>query len=204
MIKVNLLSPEKKDVAGGAADQSFAEEPKESKISALAGILAAVITIGTIGLLYFTQANTLEEKQNLLNDKKAKKATLKNVEETLAKLEQTKALLNQKVTLIGDLEKKKRSAVKMMDALSDALPDWVWLSSLSFTDNLLSLKGNAIHNNLIADFINNLKATNSFTNVRFGQSSRMKSKQAGFDVYQFDLSCIYVEKAPAQQGGKVK
>jgi Tfp pilus assembly protein PilN len=194
MIKVNLLSPERKEVSGAPGEApGFAEEERESKISTAAAAGAAIITVGLIGFLYWTQTQTLENKQNLLQEKTAKKATLAEVEKTLKNLEKAKADLARKVALISELRSRQQSTVRMMDELSNALPEWVWLSSLNFAGNRLSLKGKAIHNNLIADFINNLKATNSFTDIRFQNST--KQKMSGLDVFNFNLSCVYVEKS---------
>ncbi len=202
MIKVNLLSPERKEVAGGGAEPgAFPEEEKESKISTGAAIGAAVITVGIIGFMYITQAKTLENRRNLLDEKNARKAQLKDVESTLAELEKTKNDLTRKVALIGQLKSQQMSTVKMMDELSNALPEWVWLSNLSFSGNRLSLNGRAIHNNLIADFINNLKATNSFTDIQFQGSAKVKQK--GVDVFNFNLNCTYVEKKQPKKGQRV-
>jgi len=194
MIKVNLLSPERKEVAGAPGEApGYSEEERESKISTLAVAVSAILTVGIIGFLYWTQTQTLENKQNLLQEKTAKKATLAEVEKTLKELEKAKADLNRKVALISELKSRRQSTVKMMDELSNALPEWVWLSNLNFSGNRLSLKGKAIHNNLIADFINNLKATNSFTDISFQNST--KQKMAGLDVFNFNLTCVYVEKS---------
>jgi type IV pilus assembly protein PilN len=193
MIRVNLLSPEKKEVSGGAEAPGFTEEKRESKVSTLAVVVAVLITVGIIGFMYITQDQTIKEKENLLEEKTAHKVRLKDVESTLQELEKAKSDLARKVGLISELKSRQQSAVRMMDELSDSLPEWVWLSSLTFSGNRLSLRGRAIHNNLIADFINNLKATNSFTDIRFQSST--KQKQAGLDVFNFDLSCVYVEKS---------
>lgn len=202
MIKVNLLSPERKEVSGGGAEAgSFPEEQKESKISTGAAIGAAAITVGIIGFLYMTQAATLENRKNLLDEKNARKAQLKDVENTLAELEKAKVDLTRKVALIGQLKSQQMSTVKMMDELSNALPEWVWLADLRFSGNRLNLNGKAIHNNLIADFINNLKATNSFTDIQFQGSTKVKQK--GVDIFNFKLNCVYVEKKQDEKKQKV-
>jgi len=194
MIKVNLLSPERKEMAGGPGEATgFTEEERESKINTLAVAFTAIMTVGLIGFLYWTQTQTIESQENLLKEKIAKKATLAEVENTLKELEKAEKDLSRKVALISELKSRQQSTVRMMDELSNAIPEWVWLSNLSFTGNRLSLKGKAIHNNLIADFINNLKATNSFTDIRFKNST--KQKLAGLDVFNFDLTCVYVEKS---------
>lgn len=200
MIRVNLFSPEKKEIPGGAVEPGgITEEKKGGKLSTPSAVAAGLITVGIIGFLYITQAKTLEDKTNLLNDMNAKKTTLKNVENTLAELEAAKNDLTRKVGLIGKLRSQQQSTVKMMDAVSNALPEWVWLTSLGFSGNRLSLAGKAIHNNLIADFINNLKASNNFSDVQFQGST--KQTQAGVDVFSFTLNCIYieVEEKPAEK-----
>ncbi|MCP4220286.1 MAG: hypothetical protein GY765_36985 [bacterium] len=198
MIKVNLLSPERKEVSGVAADsQGFGDEHKEKKINIVAIVGALVITAGIIGFMYITQQNLKEEKENLLDEKKAKKSQLADVEKTLLQLEATKAQLTRKVALIAQLKSQKYHAVKMMDAISSALPEWVWLSKLAYSGKRVTLVGRAIHNNLIADFINNLKNTNHFTNIHFPGSSRQS--KTGLDVFSFTLSCVFQDKATKQK-----
>lgn len=193
MIKVNLLSPEKKEIAGSGADiGGFAEEERANKISPAAGIAAGVITVGIIAFLYFTQAATLAAKKELLEEKKARKAELDTVLKTLADLEAAKKDLDRKVKLISELKSRQQDAVKMMDELSNALPDWVWLQSVKFSGKLLSINGQAIHNNLISDFIRDLKGTGSFTQIDFPGSTRRTV--SGLDVFTFRLTCYYQDK----------
>jgi type IV pilus assembly protein PilN len=77
----------------------------------------------------------------------------------------------------------------MMDQLSRALPEMVWLTNLKFNNGLLSLTGSALSNNMIADFINNLKSTNYFFNIQFKDSNR--KKVSGVDVFKFRLKCSF-------------
>lgn len=193
MIKVNLLSPERKEVAGSAAEAaSFTEEEKESKINTGAIIGATIITVGIIGLLYFTQAQTIEQKQQHLLERKARMKALDEVLKTLAELEKAKNQLERKVKLITELKSKQQDSVKMMDALCDALPEWVWLTNLTFSNRSLSITGRALSNNLISDLINNLKGTGSFYNVDFPGSNRQK--QGNQEIFNFRVTCMYKDK----------
>ena len=203
MIKVNLLSPERKDVAGAPAEAApFPEEEKESKINTGAIIGAAVITVGIIGLLYFTQAQTLEQKQQHLRERKARKQALDDVLKTLAQLEKAKKELDKKVRLIEDLRSKQHDSVKMMDSLSDALPDWVWLTNLTFSGRKLSISGRALSNNLISDLINNLKGTGSFYDVQFPGSNR--TTQGNQEIFFFIVTCLYRNKDAAKKSAAQK
>jgi type IV pilus assembly protein PilN len=205
MIKVNLLSPEKKDLGGGGGDApSFSDEEREQKINTVAAIAAAVLTVGIIGYLYFTQAATLEERENTLVERRARKAQLDIVLQTLDELEKAKKLLDRKVKLIADLKSRQQDTVKMMDQLSNALPDWVWITSVTFSGKLLSINGTALSNNLISDFINNLKGTGSFYDVEFPGSQRRKKEN--LDIFNFRLTSYYrdKDKKPEQPANQQK
>ena len=193
MIKVNLLSPEKKEISGAAPEgASFPEEVKESKISKGSIIGAVVITLGIIGGLWFMQTQTLAEREQRLQERRARKTALDGVLKKLDELEKAKQMLERKVKLISDLKSSQQDVVKMMDALCDALPDWVWITDLRYNNRRVNISGKAIHNNLISDFINNLKGTGHFDDIQFPGSDR--KKQAGQDIFDFKLNCRYKEK----------
>jgi Tfp pilus assembly protein PilN len=203
MIKVNLLSPEKKEISGAAADAApFPEEDKENKINTGAIVGAVIITLGVIGGLYFTQAQTLERKEQYLQERQARKQALDKVLKTLEELERAKKMLDKKVKLISELKSHQQDTVKMMDSLVDAMPDWVWLTDLRFNNRQLSISGKAVHNNLISDFINNLKGTGCFFNIGFPGSNR--EKQSGQDVFNFRLTCSYKDKSTTGSPKTVK
>ncbi len=200
MIKVNLLSPEKKQVTPGMATaETFADDTRENKASIPAIIGASVLTVFIIGGLYFLQSNKLSNVKKTLEERRARLVELEEVIQTLKTLENTKKILKNKVDIIQNLNSRKQVAVKMMDQLSRALPEMVWLTNMRFTNNTLSLSGSALSNNLIADFINNLKSTNYFTNIQFKDSVRRK--QSGVDVFNFRLDCVFSD--PSRKKGTV-
>ena len=197
MIKVNLLRPEKKDVSTVGEAVAFVDEEKEKKVSVGAIVAAIVLTVVVIGGLYYFQANNLKNKENLLKERKARRAQLEEALKEIEQLKKTRDMLTRKVKIIEDLKSRQQNTVKMMDQLSKALPDWVWLTSLSFSGNSLRLSGKALSNNLIADFINNLKGTNHFLNVQFNFSTR--KKEAGQDVFTFSISCRFQVAVPEKK-----
>jgi len=193
MIKVNLLSPERKEVGGGGESSAFVQEERPKGISKGAILGAVLVTIGVIAFLYFTQASAVTSTRSLLEEKKARKAELDEVLKTIDKLEKTKTKLDKKVKIITELKAKQQDAVRMMDEVSKALPDMVWLTKLSFTDNVLKLEGSALTNDLIADFINSLKASNFFFNEQFDGSNR--KLDGGIDIFSFKLTLQFINTA---------
>jgi len=193
MIKINLLRPEKKEVAqGGGTTVSFAEEAKPSQLSVPALIGAIAITVIAIGGMYFLQSSKLASERKLLEERTLRKAELEKVLAKLAEIEMTKKELDNKIKIIGDLKLRQKDAVFMMDRMSRCLPDWVWLTDLNFANGSVAINGKALSNNLIADLINNLQNSNSFTNVQL--TSTVRNREAGIDIFVFRITCTFVRQ----------
>ncbi len=200
MIKINLLRPEKKEVAaGGGQTVSFSEEAKPSKLHIPALVAAIALTVIGTGLLYFLQAGELASEKKLLNERTLRKAELEKVLKELAMIEATKRELDSKIKIISDLKLKQKDAVLMMDKLSRSLPEWVWLTDLNFTNGIVSLSGKALSNNLIADLVNNLQNSNLFASVQLSSTNR--KKEAGIDIFEFRVNCTFVRQADLKKVG---
>jgi type IV pilus assembly protein PilN len=193
MIKVNLLSPEKKEAVKGFEALPVAKEARESKVHVGAAVAAVVATLGIIGFLYFSQSHRLDSRTRYLAERKARKTELDNVLKTLEELERAKNDLDRKVKVIGDLKGRQKQTVFMMDELSRVLPDWVWLTRLNFSGGVLNISGRARTNHLIANFIDNLQSTNHFYNIRLNSTQR--ARVSGIEVFDFSINCRYRKSA---------
>ena len=200
MIKINLLKPEKKEVAGGGGTTvSYAEEAKASKMSvpALAGAIA--LTVIGIGLMYFLQSGKLAAEKKLFEERTLRKAELEKVLQELETIEATKLELDSKIKIIGELKLQQKDAVLMMDKMSRSLPEWVWLTNLNFTGGTVSISGKALSNNLIADLVNNLQNSNMFTRVQLMSTARQR--EAGIDIFIFSINCVFVRQVEQNKVG---
>jgi type IV pilus assembly protein PilN len=193
MIKINLLKPEKKEMAGGGTTSSLTDEAKPSKLSLPALIGAVALTVCGIGLLYFLQSSQLASEQKLLDDRTLRKAELEKVLKELTEIETTKLELDSKIQIISDLKLRQKDAVFMMDKMSRSLPEWVWLTGLTFKSGAVNISGKALSNNLIADLINNLQNSSPFKNVQL--LSTVRKKEAGIDIFEFRITCTF-ERQP--------
>jgi Tfp pilus assembly protein PilN len=193
MIKINLLRPEKKEVAaGGGTAISFSEESSPSKLSIPALVGAIALTVIGIGLMYFLQSGELARERRILDERTLRKAELEKVLKELALIEATKRELDSKIKIISDLKLKQKDAVLMMDKMSRSLPEWVWLTDLTITNGAVALSGKALSNNLIARPVNNLQNSSFFANVQISSSSR--KKEAGIDIFEFRINCSFVPR----------
>ncbi|TFG80359.1 MAG: hypothetical protein E4H23_02775 [Chrysiogenales bacterium] len=193
MIKINLLKPEKKEVAAGGTTISLTEEAKPSQLSLPALIAAIAITVCGIGLLYFLQSSELSSETKLLAERTLRKAELEKVLKELAEIEKIKLELDNKIKIITDLKLRQKDVVFMMDKMSRSLPEWVWLTNLNFKNGSVAISGKALSNNLIADLINNLQNSNSFVNVQLKTTTR--KKEAGIDIFEFRIECQFIRQS---------
>lgn len=152
MIRINLLKPEKKDVLAGPMAIPAKETSKTERPSS-APPLILLLTVVIIAFLAFTQRNALNNEKTLLDEANAEKRKLQNVLTKLNQLEKDREMKEQKVNLIKALQFQQDTAVRIMDALSQAIPENVWLSEATFDGQTLKIKGKAFNNTLIAQYV---------------------------------------------------
>jgi type IV pilus assembly protein PilN len=187
MIRINLLKPEKKEIREEPV--GLAPEFKEKKRTPIAS-LVILIAVAAVAALYFLQNTAIKTEEELLAAAQEEKKQLQYVETALAKLEEQKATLERKINLINYLKARQEIAVRTMDELSKNIPGWVWLTETGYNDQRITIKGRALSNNLIADYVYNLENSPHLSNVKI-ESINRRSQQAGTQYLEFSLTAIY-------------
>jgi Tfp pilus assembly protein PilN len=163
MIRINLLKPERKDVFPSATAAPIKEARPERPSSTPPLIL--LLTVVTIAALAFTQRNSLSRERILLDSANAEKRKLQSVLVKLDQLEKQREMRQKKVQLITVLRGQQDTAVKIIDALSRNLPEWVWLTEATFDGAAVKLKGKATNNTLIAEYVAALEKSDILNSV---------------------------------------
>jgi type IV pilus assembly protein PilN len=187
MIRINLLKPEKKELR----EKPTAPTPrlrKEIKFQ-LSYIIIPVLIIA-MAALYLMQRSAINKESKLLEAAQLEKEQLQYVVETLAKLEQQKKTLERKIDLITQLKAQQTLAVRIMDELSKNIPDWVWLTEAEYKGQRVEIKGRALSNSLIADYIYNLESSPYLQNVNLISSTQKTEQNDQF--LEFTLTAQYV------------
>ncbi len=202
MIRINLLKPETKEIKEGAAAPGMPEfKPKKAPNL---GNLVFLLLVVALGAFYFLQKKAFDRENSLLAAAKQEKEQLSYVTSKLEEQRQAKASLERKINLINDLKAQQEYPVRIMDELSRALPDWVWLTDMTYNNKGIQIKGKALSNNLIADYIGNLETSPFIQNVNLVVSAQKKSRRN--EYYEFSLNAM-VEGRPeptAKPGTKAK
>ncbi len=188
MIKINLLRPTKKEIPLEEAGIPIEEEElKKERYDLFA--LVSVISLLLMGFLFYRTSSYKSDLADTIAQLKAERDRLSDILKKIQETEEKKRLLLQKTQIIENLISKQVLPVKLMDMVSKALPDAVWLTSLEYSGRTLKIKGNALTNNMIADFIANLEATGLFSEVNLIKSTKSRRYKEA-EVYEFQLEAI--------------
>ncbi len=104
--------------------------------------------------------------------------------------------LERKIKVINDLTLKQQGPVHIMDRVSRALPDLVWLKTMNFRGRTVDLVGTAFNTNAIASFIENLDKVPEFREPDTKDISRGR----GGSAYSFRISFRFDQRVePAEK-----
>ncbi len=182
MIRVNLIKSESKEFEAPAAYLEEVPEKKKPAVPTNLLIVAAVVIVGVLGILL---KQSIDRERSLLRAAEAEKAALQPVLTKLSSIGEQKAFLERKINLINDLKARQGEAVRIMEALSAALPDWVWLTDVRYARRSIQIKGKALTNILISDYMHNLETAGPFDMVSLMGSAQRN--QGGTLILEFTL-----------------
>jgi Tfp pilus assembly protein PilN len=183
MIRVNLIKTEKKEFE--APIPAFESEAikKRPAVPTNLLIVAALVLIGVLG---FMLKRSIDRETRLLQAAQTEKKTLEPVLAKLDALRVQREFLQKKIKLINDLKGRQGEAVRLMETLSSALPEWSWLSEARFGRRSLQIKGKALTTILVSDYMHNLEKSGLFDMVSL--TGTAQKNQGGTLYYEFTLS----------------
>jgi type IV pilus assembly protein PilN len=115
-------------------------------------------------------------------------ARLKSIIDEVKGYEDKKASLEAKIQLINNLKTNQKGPVRLMDEISKALPDLVWLSELTVSGDQVSLRGRTLSPNAVATYLENLKKSPFFAEPVFRNLGREGGSQG---IYTWEMSLTF-------------
>jgi len=190
LIKINLLT----EARAAAAKKKGPALPTGAKLNNLiliGGLALGLIYIATMGLVLTARRRHLDEE---IGKAKEEVARLKSIIDEVKSYEDKKKSLEEKIALINSLKTNQRGPVRLMDEVSRALPDLVWLTELQVQGNLLTLKGKTLSPNAVATYLENLKKSPFFAEPVFKNLGRDAGPQG---IYSWEMTVIFTNGQPA-------
>jgi type IV pilus assembly protein PilN len=178
MIKINLLSEGKRPAAvrkksGGANVPGRDLGQWMLLVGALVGIIA-------FGVSYWLQQQKNDAKAAEVSTAQREVDQLASVIKEVDEFKAKKAELERKIGVINDLKANQRGPVRVMDYVSRALPELLWLDTMTMKGDSMHLEGRAFNTNAVANFIDNLDKVPEFDEPTL----KSTEAQAG-GVYKF-------------------
>lgn len=98
---------------------------------------------------------------------------------------------------LQDYQARQTLGVRLLDGISRALPELLWLDRLTVSSGQVIIEGRAYNTNAIADFIENLDKLPGFSEPTLRNTTEEKEEDGG-RIYRFVLS---LESYPAARPG---
>ena len=185
MIRINLISEGKRAVAAkpslGSMLASGRSDLAQWLMIGLAGV--AVLVALVYWVILNNQISSKQEEVAIAQKEVDELAPIiKEVEEFKAK----KAELLRKVGVINNLKTRQKGPVRVMDEVSKALPELLWLTKMDVKPTQIVIAGQAFNTNAVANFIENLDRVPEFQEPVLKDAT---SRSGG--IYNFSVNFKY-------------
>ena len=184
MIKINLVSEARAAAAKKGAPAAAAAPGKKNNI-----IFIVCIALGLLYILgmWWHLKSVSDDYASKIRTAQQEVDRLKSIIEEVNGYEKKKANLEAKINLINELKRNQKGPVRLMDEVSKALPDLVWLTDMTVAGNMIAIKGKSMTPNAVANFIENMKKSSYFAEPTFDSMTQ----DAGIYSFGFSVTFTY-------------
>lgn len=197
MIRINLLQ-ERKAPAPGKAKSAGPAIPGAFQAYALLGLFVGGAAFASAAIWWW-QSSKIKELDRLIAADTKRQQDLMAIKKQVDEFQAKKTLLENKVTLIETLRLEQKGPVHMLDEISKALPDFVWLSGMDQAAAGLKFKGEANGLTAVADFISALQRSGWFPAADLGTSQSTKE-----NLYTFEVTAQFKDPEVAAKEKEMK
>ncbi len=175
MIRINLLPVR-------------AAQKKERIRSQLSIFLLCLILVFIgCGALYAQKRAEINDTKNEISNINNKNNALKKKIGEVRNFETKKSELEQKLNVLYSLKENKSGPVHLLDELSSALPENLWMTKFVEKNGVITLSGVADTEYTVATFMKNLEASPYYQNVELSVTEQSKISET--KMQKFTLIC---------------
>jgi type IV pilus assembly protein PilN len=193
MIRINLLAAErdknkKKAVTLGTAGQKLT----------IGCSLILILAVLFVGWRYWTLTRESNQIDAEIAAAQQETVRLHSVIQQVQQFEQRKAQLQQRVVLIEQLRKGQTGPVHMLDQVSRALPQMLWLTEMKQNGPEVQLEGRSTTLTGLSEFVSNLEASGYFKrSIEIVDTKTEAGTKAGTELIRFTIKAIFQEPGEA-------
>jgi type IV pilus assembly protein PilN len=188
MIRINLLPIR-------------AAQKKERLVNQLAILSFAVIVIVVICVLtWMSMSSRIDAVKAQIKTQDTEINKLKKKLKKITGFEASKKSLQAKLDVLDKLKANRSGPVKLLDELSRATPEEVWILAFSENNGAVSMSGGGMSEESIAGFLKNLEESKSYKDVELVVIEQKKTD--GHDHLGFKIRCTVETKVQNDQPKK--
>ena len=184
MIRINLLTEAK----AAAARKKTPVLPTGARLNNLlfiAGVAAGVIYLAAMGFFLLQKRRNLDDE---IGKARIEAERLRSIIDEVKGYELKKASLEEKIELINKLKTNQKGPVRLMDEISRALPDLVWLTSVDAVGDAITMRGKTLSPNAVATYLENLKKSPFFAEPVFKNLGQDGGNQG---IYSWEMNLVF-------------
>jgi type IV pilus assembly protein PilN len=191
MIRINLLP-------------FRAARKKENVRRQISIFLLSFVFLLVVVIYYNVNLNQQINRIKVKNEETtAQLAKYNKINKEIASIKKKLTVLNQKVDVINHLDGSRTEAVLLLESMTELIvPDRMWFTSFTLKGNNIALKGVAMDERTISDFMKNLEG--SYANVALKSMKRktIKGKNVNLKDFSFEMAKKKKQTTPDEKPEK--
>jgi type IV pilus assembly protein PilN len=187
MIRINLLAVERERTKRRAG----ALIPAAQRVTIGASLILLATALG-IGWWWWSLRQTTTRLDEDIRRSETQLKQLQSVLDQVRKFEANKASLQQRVTVIEQLRQGQSGPVRVIDEISKAVPEYLWLTEIVQKGDLFTISGMSTSLPGLSDFIKNLEASAWFKEPIDIVDSAVDQTQKAAEVVRFSIKATFV------------
>jgi type IV pilus assembly protein PilN len=190
MIRINLLP----------VRASRKKETAMQQLVILGAVVAGALVL--LALFYGKQVMQIKSAKSEIEASNKEIERLKTVIGEIDNIKKLQAEAKKKLDILNRLRKGKTGPAIRLAKLSQATPDKLWLTKYSESGTNVSLAGVGMNENVIADFMRNLVASDEYANVELLVSEQVEMLNE--KAKKFEISCVLKVQGKEESPAKPK
>ena len=188
MIKINLVAETPAAAVVKTERTQFSLGAKQGDIVLVIVLVVSAIVVGTRWYLLTSERTDLQAVER---QRRQERDELLKYIKLVEQLEARREALRHKINVINELKQNQQGPVRIMDEVSQALPELVWLTRMTLKGRSVELSGVALDENAVANYITNINASPYFEEPLLKNLSRSQG-----DTFTFSLNCTFINSPP--------
>lgn len=182
MIRVNLVEPRRPTEKSGVRALDLAQ-----KVTLIGSLILLVTALGA-GWQYWGVSRAQAAIEADIASAQREEAQLASILQQVHTFEARRQQLQERVALIDELRKGQAAPVHMIDQVSRALPEGMWLTRLRQAGYDITIEGECLSLTALSDFVGNLEASRYFQRpVEIIDSEVVPARENRPDVIRFSV-----------------